>query len=238
MSCGNCGSNLVIKTSQKYHYLMSGLNNVYLENIKIEICESCNETNPYIYKIVLLHKLIACNLVFKSGTLTGKEIRFLRKERGKRIKDWALFLGIEEKDLLDLENETKEATRTLDNLIRLVYCQIFEEEEKEKIIENISNILLDSKRVPVKTININSNELSKDNNINNRLSLLEHNKAVSDGLDMAFKISNTFFVLYDGEYIEEWYFDMNQKILDISTIFKTNTSMEYIYNDDYIYKEQ
>ena len=55
---------------------------------------------------------------------------------------------------------------------------------------------------------------------------------------MAFKISNTFFVLYDGEYIEEWYFDMNQKILDISTIFKTNTSMEYIYNDDYIYKEQ
>lgn len=139
MTCANCNGNLVIKTNQKYLYDMSGLDNVYLENIKTEVCESCGQVTPYIPQLPQLHKVIATILVLKPKPLTGKEIRFLRKERRKKAKEWAMLLGVEPETLSRWENGEKQPSRSLDHLIRLLYCRVFEEQENQLFKEHVLN---------------------------------------------------------------------------------------------------
>jgi len=159
MICDNCNGNVVVKTGQNYHYIMSGLDNVYLENIQTEVCESCGQVTPYIPRMALLHKVIATVLVLKPRHLTGKEIRFLRKERRKKAKDWAALLGVEPETLSRWENEEKQPSKSLDHLIRLLYCRVFEEQEnqlfKEHMLNHFSN-LAEEENLPIPELYINA----------------------------------------------------------------------------------
>lgn len=136
MICNNCDGKLIVKTGQRYHYVMSGLDNVYLENIEVEECESCGQVTPYIPCMPQLHKMIAERLVLKPKPLIGKEIRFLRKERRKKAKDWAALLKVEPETLSRWENEEKQPSESMDQYIRLLYCRVFEEQEN-RLFNNI-----------------------------------------------------------------------------------------------------
>jgi len=159
MICNNCDGNLIIKTGQRYHYVMSGLDNVYLENIEVEECESCGQITPYIPSMPTLHKMIAERLVLKSSALIGKEIRFLRKERRKKAKDWAALLKVEPETLSRWENEEKQPSESMDQYIRLLYCRVFEEQEKQLFTSNVLNRFVDLTENQQFTINIDVTNL-------------------------------------------------------------------------------
>ena len=159
MICSNCDGKLIVKTRQRYHYVMSGMDNVYLENIEVEECESCGQITPYIPCMPQLHKMIAESLVLKSKPLTGKEIRFLRKERRMKAKDWASLLKVEPETLSRWENEEKQPSEALDQYIRLLYCRIFEEQEKQLFRGNILNRLVDLVGDQQSLINIDVTDL-------------------------------------------------------------------------------
>lgn len=121
MRCPECGR--VMKTAQKkqrYHYRESGLNNVFIW-VKIHHCAKCGETLPKIPNVKGLHATIADTLFQKPTSLTGPEIRFLRKELGLKAKDLAAFLGVTPVTVSRWETGTHDIGDSTDRLIRCLY---------------------------------------------------------------------------------------------------------------------
>jgi putative transcriptional regulator len=87
-----------------YRYDLSGLDNVLLVGVEVRECQRCRAQVPVIPKIGQLHRAIAKYLVFKNGLLTGREIRFLRKNAGLSNKKFAALLEIDESHLSRVEN--------------------------------------------------------------------------------------------------------------------------------------
>ena len=58
----------------------------------VDHCQQCGDISPLFYKLTLLHQAIARAIVLQAHMLTGAEIRFLRKERGLKAKDFAALL--------------------------------------------------------------------------------------------------------------------------------------------------
>lgn len=131
MLCDNCQGELTVKAGQQYHYTMSGLDNVFLENLEVEQCPSCGQVTPYIPRMPQLHKMIAARLVLKPTPLLGKEMRFLRKERRQKAKDWAALLKITPETISQWENGGKYPSPSMDQFIRVLYCRLFEEQENQ-----------------------------------------------------------------------------------------------------------
>lgn len=74
------------------HYTSCGLDNVWLANgyqIKVTKYGRAISVND----IEGLHKLLAINLIDKSGLLTGKEFRFLRVQLGMSQQGLGIMLG-------------------------------------------------------------------------------------------------------------------------------------------------
>lgn len=100
-------------------YPQSGLNNVQLENVPVWVCVNRHE-EVHIPAMTQLHDLLAQMIVRKPSTLTGAEVKFLRRRIGSSGKDFAQNLGITPVQLSRLENGTRRITRRTDLLIRLV----------------------------------------------------------------------------------------------------------------------
>ena len=62
------------------------------------------------------------DLIERPDSLSGEEIRFLRKRLGKRATDFSKELGIDAATLSRIENGKQETGESLDKLIRLVYA--------------------------------------------------------------------------------------------------------------------
>ncbi len=119
MKCPMCSREMKRKTG-KYRYTESGLDNVYLLGVEIYKCH-CGETAVSIPAIMELHKIIGTALIKKDRPLTGKEIRFLRKNIGMSAKGFAEVLGIDRSTLSRWENDNQVLSATNDRLIRLAY---------------------------------------------------------------------------------------------------------------------
>ncbi len=141
MKCNICGGNVEILTEQTYHYNECGLDNIYLNNIETEVCQKCSAVSPRLPYFNLLHKLLATKLIAQNYLLSGKEIRFLRKERGQKLQDWAVLLGIDPNTLSKLENSEQPIDIASDRAIRLLYLAMFQIQEKEHFTTRILNVL-------------------------------------------------------------------------------------------------
>jgi transcriptional regulator with XRE-family HTH domain len=102
-----------------YHFLESGLSNIYLVGIRC-IAES-GKVIPEIPAIKSLTQLIARDLISKPTPLAGDEIRFLRKRLGKKQTDFSRDIGITPETLSRAENEHQSLGESTDKLIRLYY---------------------------------------------------------------------------------------------------------------------
>lgn len=107
---------------EPFHFVDSGLPNVYLIGIKYFVCEKCGEIVAEIPAIKQLMTVIARDLVESNSSLTSDEARFLRKRLGKKASDFAKELGITPDHLSRLENDRLTIPESLDKLIRLVYA--------------------------------------------------------------------------------------------------------------------
>jgi putative zinc finger/helix-turn-helix YgiT family protein len=129
MKCDICQGNIVTKTQHTFHYTECGLDNVYLKNVDVRICQSCNERSVRIPKILELHATLGRAIAMQPCPLRGQDIRFLRKQLGYSAKEWATLLRTDASTLSRWENGQQDIGSQSDTLIRLMYFRIRDEHE-------------------------------------------------------------------------------------------------------------
>jgi putative zinc finger/helix-turn-helix YgiT family protein len=110
-----------------FHFVDSGLSSVYLIGIRYFEC-SCGRITADIPAIKQLMQVIARNIVEKPTSLTGEEIRFLRKRLGKKQADLAHEIGVEAETLSRYENGHQPISESNDKLLRFYYVLESEDE--------------------------------------------------------------------------------------------------------------
>jgi DNA-binding transcriptional regulator YiaG len=108
-------------STKPYHFLDSGLPNVYLIGVKYRACKRCGAQGAEIPAPEQLMNVIADSLVMKPGILAGAEIKFLRKRAGKKAADFAHLINKTPEHLSKLETEALPLKEPTDKLIRLTY---------------------------------------------------------------------------------------------------------------------
>ena len=119
--CNDHCSDFLATTAKPYHFLDSGLPNVYLAGIKFWRCEKCARKWASIPAPEQLMNLIAESIVMKPALLSGSEIKFLRKRVGKKAADFAELINKNPQHFSKLETDTLPLIEPTDKLIRLTY---------------------------------------------------------------------------------------------------------------------
>lgn len=107
-----------------YHFVDSGLPNVYLVGIKYHVCKTCQAQSADILAIKQLMQVIARAIVENKAQLTGLEIRFLRKRLAKKSSEFAQLIGVSTEQVSRWENDHNLPERSADKLIRLCYSML------------------------------------------------------------------------------------------------------------------
>ena len=107
-----------------YHFVASGLDNVYLIGIKYKLCKSCKLEMADIPAIKQLMQVIARIIVESDAPLTGQEIRFLRKRLGRKSSEFAKLVGVTTEQVSRWENGHNSPERSADKLIRVFYSML------------------------------------------------------------------------------------------------------------------
>ncbi len=135
---------MILSKTQKYQYSLSGLKNVFLDNVEVYRCGGCEVQIPVIPKILRLHNTIANAIVCKRTLLSGAEIRFLRKNLRIKSRDWAELLRTDKSVYSRWENGSQTVSPQSDLLIRYLYLRLLEERKdirlEKKIVENLSDM--------------------------------------------------------------------------------------------------
>jgi putative zinc finger/helix-turn-helix YgiT family protein len=116
MRCYNCGRKMKEKKG-RYHFIESGLPNIYLDGVTIHYC-SCGEESAAIPCLDKLLERIAHVIVEKSPLLTGTEVRFLRKSLGLKSVELAEMLDVSKVTVSRWENDKARINKSYDNMIR------------------------------------------------------------------------------------------------------------------------
>ncbi len=111
----------IATNTRPYHFLDSGLPNVYLIGVTYWTCPECGAQSAEISAPEQLMNVIGESVVMKPGMLTGQEIRFLRKRAGKRAADFAALINKTPEHFSKLETEALPLHEPTDKLIRLTY---------------------------------------------------------------------------------------------------------------------
>jgi len=111
---------------EPFHFLDSGLPNVYLVGIRYFVCE-CGNIVAGIPAVKQLMQLIARDLVTSPLDLTGAELRFLRKRLGKKATEYCTYLGVTPETLSRVESGKQAISIQSQKLARLSYC-VFSED--------------------------------------------------------------------------------------------------------------
>lgn len=122
--CPTCGRQ-VERTTGEYQYLESGLSNVRLGGVELYLCE-CGEHIVSIPRAPELHQIIAAFLLRKKAQLSGREIRFLRKQLGLKAKEFATLMGVDNVTVSRWERGENAPSESNDRLIRLLYASRME----------------------------------------------------------------------------------------------------------------
>lgn len=125
MLCDICGEEMVAGVATReaaFHYTMSGLRNVFLVGINYQECPACQEKVPEIPKMGELHKVIATVLIKKEETLSGEEVRYLRKNAGLNGTEFAALIGVSPEHLSRVENNNADLSASVDKMVR-VYAE-------------------------------------------------------------------------------------------------------------------
>lgn len=104
-----------------YHFVDSGLPNVYLVGIKYQVCQECGMQMADIPAVKQLMQVIARTVVESDALLTGSEIRFLRKRLGKKSSEFARIVGVSDEQVSRWENGHNLPEHSADKLIRIFY---------------------------------------------------------------------------------------------------------------------
>lgn len=130
----DCGESAVehLSTPDKpYHYVGSGLGNVYLIGVKYWVCSVCKRQAADIPSLNLLLRSIARTIVEKRSPLIGEQVRYLRKRLERPSKEFAALIGVTPERYSSIESSNNPVAEGRDKLIRLVY-RVFSHDRKLK----------------------------------------------------------------------------------------------------------
>lgn len=82
MFCSHCNTKMNSHKIDRYHYVESGLTNIFVKDVDAWSCPKCDGEEVEIPDPNGLQDAIARTLVSKESRLTGKEFRFLRTSLG------------------------------------------------------------------------------------------------------------------------------------------------------------
>ena len=128
----DCEDSSVEHTStadKPYHYVGSGLGNVYLVGVKYWVCAVCKQQAANIPQLGRLLGSIARTLVEKASPMTGEQVRFLRKRTGKSSKEFAALVGVTAERYSVIESSATPVSEGRDKLVRFVY-RVFSGDKK------------------------------------------------------------------------------------------------------------
>lgn len=127
MECDLCKGETTIERDQRHQYIECGLDNVYLENVDVRVCQSCGERSAIIPRVTELHAIIGQAVALQNQPLSNKETRFLRQHLGLKAKEWATYLHVDTATLSRWENGSQSIGIQADALIRLMYFVLLSE---------------------------------------------------------------------------------------------------------------
>jgi DNA-binding transcriptional regulator YiaG len=120
--CDASATEHLASPENQYHYVGSGLTNVYLVGIKFWTCAECNQQSAEIPALNHLLAAIARTIVEKHSPLTGAQVRFLRKRLSKKSMDFATMIGVTAQRYSAIEsNENSTLSEGRDKLVRFIY---------------------------------------------------------------------------------------------------------------------
>jgi hypothetical protein len=104
-----------------YHYVGSGLRNVYLVGVKYWLCTVCQKQASDIPSLNQLLASIARTIVEKKSPLIGEQVRYLRKRLAKQSRNFAALIGVTPERYSAIEASEKPLAEGRDKLVRFVY---------------------------------------------------------------------------------------------------------------------
>ena len=120
MNCFECNNIAEIKKYKIYLYTDISLENIQLLNAEVLDCSACREESLLLKAPLKIHKAIGLAVVLQPARLSGADIRFLRRNLGYSLKDWAKRLGIPEGTYTKYET-SRNLTNQTDMFIRTHY---------------------------------------------------------------------------------------------------------------------
>jgi len=113
----------VSSKAKPYHYVGSGLPNVYLVGVTYRTWPETGQQAADIPCLPELLEALAKALLSKRSALTGDELRFLRKRLRIASKEFAALVGVTAEQYSRLENGAT-VTPMMDRLVRLLYVAL------------------------------------------------------------------------------------------------------------------
>jgi putative zinc finger/helix-turn-helix YgiT family protein len=129
--CPTCGGKMT-KTKEDYRYKECGLDNVILSDLTVYRC-NCGEEMPAIPNMEGIHKVIGLETIQSKTVLSGKQIRFLRKEMGLMATELADILGANKVTVSRWESGEEPIGHANDKLVRVLYLRRMDEDFKKVI---------------------------------------------------------------------------------------------------------
>ena len=140
--CLACGNKSITITNKDYHFTESGLDNLYLKDIETLTCNICGEEVVSIPKPTELMSLIGEYIVLKKNSLSGEEIKLLRKNLHLKINEFAQLIGVDRVTVSRWENGHETPPKTTDRLIRLIYVTKNRLDQLDNSASTLENHLL------------------------------------------------------------------------------------------------
>ena len=128
--------------TQKYHYTMCGLDNVYINGPGVKIKNTDYGESVAIERIDDLHKAIALTIATGSFELTGKELRFLRIELDLSQTQFAAMIESTKQNIGRYErDELKEGIPgSVQMAARMLYLTFIRYPETAKVITELAEL--------------------------------------------------------------------------------------------------
>ena len=128
--CLRCGSDRRrIRRPKRYHYVESGLDNVYLYGgVEVAVCPDCGDELIWVQEEEQLLQVIAVTLLGKPFGLAGREMQYLRRECDLTQAELAKRLRLKRRETVaEREGGTIEMTPESEFWFRAVILKSFRE---------------------------------------------------------------------------------------------------------------
>ena len=127
MNCFECHHPTEIKKYKVYHYEGINLDDVHLFNVEVITCAGCKSESLILPRAAKLHQAIGVAVAQQPARLSGADAKFLRRNAGFALKDWANRIGVAEATYSKLENSRTPISSQNDRLIRANYLNALEQ---------------------------------------------------------------------------------------------------------------